>query len=110
MTRALLRSIVPAVLAASVVFAAPSALALSSGDLIKQGIQALLDGKTKEALDLFTKAEKLDPHAAKPHYYIAKALERLGEADSARSEYETAIRTNPKYVEALTGLGSLLRK
>ena len=34
--------------------AAPSALALSSGDLIKQGIQALLDGKTKEALDLFT--------------------------------------------------------
>jgi len=28
-------------------FAAPSAHALSSGDLIKQGVQALLDGKTR---------------------------------------------------------------
>ena len=31
-------------------------------------------------------------------------------ADSARVEYETAIRMEPKYVEALTGLGNLLRK
>jgi len=108
--RVVLRRILPAVLAAGLFFSAPAAHALSSGDLIKQGVQALLDGKTREALELFTRAEKLDPNATKPHYYVARALERLGEADSAKVEYENALRANPKYVEALTGLGSLLRK
>jgi tetratricopeptide (TPR) repeat protein len=85
-------------------------LALSSGDLLKQGVSLLREGKSQEALDLFTRAQRLDPNGPKPHYYIASALERLGEPDSARVEYETAIRINPKYVEALTGLGKLLRK
>ncbi|HLG42849.1 MAG TPA: tetratricopeptide repeat protein, partial [Planctomycetota bacterium] len=108
--KVVLRRMLPAVVAAGILFAASAAHALSSGDLIKQGVQAMVEGKAKEALELFTKAEKLDPNSAKPHYYIARALERLGEADSARVEYETALATNPKYVEALTGLGSLLRK
>jgi tetratricopeptide (TPR) repeat protein len=95
--------------------AAPPAWALSSGDLIKQGISMLRDGKVQESLDLFTKAQRLDPNSPKPHYYIASALERLGAADSALVdsalfEYSTAIKLNPKYVEALTGLGRLLRK
>jgi tetratricopeptide (TPR) repeat protein len=95
--------------------AAPPAWALASGDLIKQGISMLRDGKVQESLDLFTRAQRLDPNSPRPHYYIASALERLGAADSALVdsalfEYSTAIKLNPKYVEALTGLGRLLRK
>ena len=92
------------------VFASAPARALSSGDLIKQGVGLLRDGKNQEALDLFTRAQRLDPNGARPHYYIASALDRLGAPDSAKVEYETALRINPKYVEALTGLGKLLRK
>ena len=89
---------------------AGAAWALSASDLIKQGAQALRDGKTQLALDLFARAQKLEPGSAKPHYYIASGLERLGKPDSARVAYETALRMDPKYVEALTGYGNLLRK
>lgn len=100
----------PGLSLACLALAAPSVWALSSGDLIKQGVSLLRDGKAQESLDLFTKAQRLDPNGSKPHYYIASALERLGEPDSARFEYETAIKISPKYVEALTGLGRLMRK
>jgi tetratricopeptide (TPR) repeat protein len=104
------RFLVPALLAVALAGFAPHAWALSSGDLIKQGVSLLRDGKTQDALDLFTRAQKLDPASPRPHYYIASALERLGAADSAAVEYQTALRINPKYVEALTGYGKLLRK
>lgn len=91
-------------------FVAGTAWALSAADLIKRGVTALKDGKADVALDVFGQAQKLDPQSPRPHYYIASALERLGAPDSARAEYETAIRMNPKYVEAHTGLGNLLRK
>ena len=71
----LVRVLVPAILVAGLALA-PRAWALSSGDLIKQGVSFLRDGKNQEALDLFTRAQRLDPNAAKPHYYIASALER----------------------------------
>ncbi len=90
---------------------APSlSFALSSGDLIKQGVQALKDGKAKDALELFSRAEKLDPNSAKPHYYIAAALERLEEPDSARFQYSEALSADPKYTDALVGLGNLMRR
>ena len=90
-------------------FASPS-WALTSQDMLKQGVSLLQQGKTAEALDLFSRAQRLDPNGYKPHYYIASALERLAEPDSAAIEYQTALRINPKYVEALTGYGKLLRK
>jgi len=89
---------------------AAAAWALNGSDLIKQGVTALHDGKAQQALEIFTRAQRLEPNSPKPHYYIASALERMDNADSARAEYETAIRMDPKYVEALTGLGNLLRK
>jgi len=103
------RHLVPA-LVLGFSLAAATAWALSSADLIKQGVTALKDGKTEAALDVFTQAQRLDPNGPRPHYYIASALERLGAPDSARAEYEAAIHINPKYVEAHTGLGNLLRK
>lgn len=105
-----LRRLVFVALVSGLAFASAPAWALSSGDLIKQGVGLLRDGKNQEALDLFTKAQRLDPNGPRPHYYIASALERLGEPDSAKTEYETALRINPKYVEALTGIGKLFRK
>jgi len=89
---------------------AARASALSSNDLIKQGVQALRDGNNDKALQLFTQAEKLDPNSHKPHYFIASALERLGKTDSAKVQYNLALKVQPKYSEALTGLGNLLRK
>lgn len=99
----------PALVAAALSWGAV-AWALSSGDLIKQGVSVLKDGKAQEALDLFTKAQHLDPQSPRPHYYIGTALERLDHPDSARAQYEIAIRIDPKYTEALTGLGKLQRK
>ncbi|HEU5311964.1 MAG TPA: tetratricopeptide repeat protein, partial [Candidatus Eisenbacteria bacterium] len=58
----LVRVLVPAILVAALAGMAPNAWALSSGDLIKQGVSLLRDGKTQEALDLFTRAQKLDPN------------------------------------------------
>ena len=95
---------------AALALTAPRAFALSSGDLIKQGVQALNDGKSQKALELFTQAEKLDPNSPRPHYFIASALERLGNPDSAKVQYQVALRSQPKYPQALTGLGNLLRK
>jgi tetratricopeptide (TPR) repeat protein len=96
-------------LASALLVLPATAPALSSNDLIKQGVQALRDGKNKDALDLFTKAERLDPNSAKPHYYIAAALERLEYPDSAKVQYNRALQADPKYTDALVGLGNLLR-
>lgn len=104
------RRIVPTLLVLGLCSFASAAWALSGSDLIKQGVTALKDGKEQQALEIFTRAQRLEPNSPKPHYYIASALERLDQPDSARAEYETAIRMDPKYVEALTGLGNLLRK
>jgi len=106
----LARRLAPALLLSALLASAPAAWGLSAADLIKQGITALREGKNEEALDLFTKAQRLDPNSAKPHYYIATTLVRLDEPDSALVEYDVAIRINPKYVEALTGSGRLLRE
>jgi len=110
--------ILPALMAGGLLLAAPTAHALQSGDIIKQGVEAYRAGAAgvdpqknfKRALELFTQAQRLDPGGAKPHYFIGSALEKLDEPDSAMVEYQTAIRIDPKYVEALTGLGKLLRK
>jgi len=90
--------------------AVTAAYALQSGDIIKQGVEAYRAGQYQRALELFTQAQRLDPGGAKPHYYVGGALEKLDRPDSARVEYDTAIRIDPKYVDALTGLGKLLRK
>ena len=85
------------------------AWALSSGDLIKQGISMLREGKAQESLDLFSKAQKLDPNSPKPHYYIASALERFGTpegADSALAELNSTVDTgidHDKYVSRTKG-------
>ncbi len=102
--------VLPGLIVVGLFLAAPLAWALSSGDMIKQGVTALKDGKNEVALDLFLRAQRLDPNSAKPHYYIATALVRLDKPDSARSEYQTAIKMDPHYVDALTGLGRLLRE
>jgi tetratricopeptide (TPR) repeat protein len=108
--KSLIRRILPVLVTGGLLLAAAAAYALQSGDIIKQGIEAYRGGNYKRALELFTQAQKLDPGGAKPHYYIGGALEKLDDADSALVEYQTAIRIEPKYVDALTGLGKLLRK
>ena len=104
------RRLVLALVVLSLTAFAAAAWALTAADLIKKGVSELREGRADAALQTFAQAQRQDPNSPKPHYYIASALERLGDADSARVEYDTAIRMDPKYVEALTGLGNLLRK
>lgn len=104
------RRFVPLLLVLGLSLFTAAAWALSGSDLVKQGVTALKDGKAQQALEIFSRAQRLEPNSPKPHYFIGSALERLNNPDSARAEYETAIRMDPKYVEALTGLGNLLRK
>ncbi len=104
------RRILPILVLGGLYLAAATAYALQSGDILKQGIEAYRTGNYKRALELFSQAQKLDPNGAKPHYYIGGALEKLDEPDSAMVEYQAAIHIDPRYVDALTGLGKLLRK
>ncbi len=104
------RRIVLTLVATAFAGAFGTAWALPAADLIKKGVSELRDNKPSQALATFSQAQKLDPNSPRPHYYIASALERMGNADSARAEYQTAIRMDPKYTEALTGLGNLLYK
>ena len=102
--------ILPALVVGGLLLAAAAVYALSSGEIIKQGVEAYRGGNYKRALELFTQALRLDPNGPKPHYFIGSALEKVNEPDSAMVEYKTAVRIDPKYVEALTALGNLLRK
>ena len=54
------RRIVPALLVLGLALTAAAAWALSGSDLIKQGISALRAGQTQQALDIFTRAQRLE--------------------------------------------------
>jgi len=47
---------------------------------------------------------------AEPHYNLASVYLDLGKFEQARLEYQTALRLNPDYFDALFGLGSVLAK
>jgi protein O-mannosyl-transferase len=44
---------------------------------------------------------------SEPHYNLASVYLDLGNLDQAEKEYQTAVRLNPNYFEALLGLGSV---
>jgi tetratricopeptide (TPR) repeat protein len=53
---------------------------------------------------------KIVADLAEPHYNLASVYLDLGKLEMARKEYQTALRLNPDYFDALFGLGSVLAK
>ncbi|VAX32702.1 hypothetical protein MNBD_NITROSPINAE05-1453, partial [hydrothermal vent metagenome] len=53
---------------------------------------------------------KIVANLAEPHYNLASVYLDLGKLELSRKEYQTALRLNPDYFDALFGLGSVLAK
>lgn len=59
---------------------------LSAEARYQLGNLALDGGRSKEALDEFERASKLEPNASKIHFALARACRRLGQKDAAARE------------------------
>lgn len=59
-----------------------------------------------QAVASFNQAIRLKPHDAQLYYRRGVAYDRLGETDSARSSYQTAVKLDPKLTEAANQLAS----
>jgi hypothetical protein len=64
-------------------------------------------GRVHDALAVYNGIVPPTPDSAALHCDIGLALEGAGRVDEARSEYRTALRLNPGYAEALSGLRRL---
>jgi len=64
-------------------------------------------GRLEEAVEMFGKVEKLDPHYAEASYHKGVALQRLGRTEQAEAAYTEALRRRPRYYEPLYALALL---
>ncbi len=84
---------------------------LSPGDpdaLIKRGV-ALCDlGKFDNAIDLFTRAHRLQPNLAEPLFNIGMSQFLMGKTDEAIVHYERALELRSDYPELRRNLGYAL--
>ncbi len=59
--------------------------------LVSQGRKLNNEGKQQEALDLFRKAEQMEPNLVDAHLAAGSALDLLGQYDAARQEFTKAM-------------------
>ena len=71
------------------------AVAASSSDQVRFGIEVAQKGLWQEARFRFEKAVELDPDNAQALNNLAIALEQQGEFDQARAAYDKALRLKP---------------
>jgi tetratricopeptide (TPR) repeat protein len=64
-------------------------------------------GEYREALAAVEQAIRRDPDDVAFHFRRGRIAETLGNTEIAAREYETCLRLNPKFVEALVSLASL---
>jgi hypothetical protein len=68
-------------------------------------IDAVADGRAQEALELTTRAARLNPLAAEPLLTQAAALQQLGQVSAARRSLQSATRLQPENYETWYKLG-----
>jgi tetratricopeptide (TPR) repeat protein len=76
-------------------------------DPFQDGLAALKDNRPAEALTYLTAAEQQHPDDSRVHNFRGIALAQLEHASEAASEYEAAIRLDPKMADAYRNLGFL---
>jgi tetratricopeptide (TPR) repeat protein len=67
-------------------------------------------GKTKEAIDIFTQLTKDHPELPEPYNNLAVIYASQGQYDKARIALEQSIRTHPSYATAYENLGDVYAK
>lgn len=65
------------------------------------------EGHLDDALRNALEAVRLRPDHSRSHFYLGRALERLGRTDEALAAYERAVATNPLDIEAQAGVTRL---
>jgi tetratricopeptide (TPR) repeat protein len=82
----------------------------------KLGTALFLRGDVKGAMDRFEEVVRLAPKegfdesSAKAHYSLGVIMASSGRNREAIEQFSAAVRYNPNYVEALTGLADALRR
>jgi tetratricopeptide (TPR) repeat protein len=65
-------------------------------------------GLTREAIESYTQAERLDPEYAPSFFGCGKALQDSGRTEEALRHYERCVALSPKHARALQGMASCL--
>ena len=88
-------------------------LAQKSGDpkaRFLKGIILTEQGKTGEAIEIFTKLTQDFPNLPEPYNNLAVIYAGQGQYDKARAALEQSIRTHPSYATAYENLGDVYAK
>ncbi len=72
-----------------------------------KGVILAEDGRTAEAIDIYTKLMQDFPELPEAHNNLAVLYAARGELERARDELTLAIRTNPGYATAYENLGDI---
>ena len=89
------------------------ALAAKPGDPQARFLKGLIfteQGKTKEAIEIFTQLTKDHPELPEPYNNLAVIYASQGQYDKARVALEQSIRTHPSYATAYENLGDVYAK
>lgn len=73
----------------------------------KEGREALISGKYREASALLSRTAEQLPKVAEVHYLQGCALLNLGELVRAEAAFRQGLAVKPGYAEALAGLGQI---
>ncbi len=77
---------------------------------MEKGFILFDNSKYKDALAIFETILKLDPFYADAYYWSAKCLEKLGNHENAKLNFEKAVNIDPELIEATEALKRLQQK
>jgi tetratricopeptide (TPR) repeat protein len=80
------------------------------GNMLLWGEGATNSQAEARAVELFKKAEALDPSLSEPHYQLGKLALRDNDTREALRELETAVKLDPKSAKNHYGLAQVYRK
>jgi tetratricopeptide (TPR) repeat protein len=90
-------------------FSAADAQLINAKQHYKSGIQFRNNNQFPEALAAFTKATELDKSFDSAYAEIGNIYSKGGKMELAMTNYSKALALNPKYAEALFGMGKIYR-
>src|SRR5687768_841838 len=76
--------------------------------LLNYGTELLHMGRYPEAVQLYSKALKINPEDEEAHFNLGVAYAKMGRTNDAMHHYEDALKIFPDYPEAHNNLGNIL--